>query len=419
MKGLRLFLAASVMICLARSASAAPMMKVKMAETYVKTAEAGGFTAKSAAKEARQRIDDLKKQYGADDPDVQALDKRLQAIENKDKAAQEAKYAQQKAEQEKAAADKKVNLQKLLPGPAAVVGFTAPRPWVLEKDYKDYRSDDDPVKKYVKTLGKQKKEDVLELDKQLRARIKEARAIVKAGGANQAEAEKEIERYDHFLNELEDPVRMNSDIKIDLEKKKMDFYSYRVFFTNFSREVRFNKNDGKCYFYGDNGEPEYIRDKELPFAEEAKMCLYYINVFLANQEDPDYMPYQSKAAVSCMKVKEAIENNSPKVVIFHPISQFPKGALHDSLAKEALPLARPVQLFSNAEDVIINSNDWEIHRNKLGIIIRRVCRGWVVVKDDLGKRVIPASWRQENQGGDTYGKLQLHTYGGNGRFYVK
>lgn len=418
MKALSLFLSASVVFCLASSASAAPPMKVKMAEAYVKTAEAGGFTAKSAAKEARQRIDDLKKQYGADDPDVQALEKRLQVIENKDKAEKEAKYAQQKAEQEKAAAAQKTDVLKQLPVPAAAVGFTAPRPWVLEKDYDRY-SDNSPLKKYVKSLGKEKREDVLELDKQLRARIKEARAIVKAGGANRAEAEKEIDRYDAFLNELEEPIRMNSDIKIDLEKKTMAFYSYRVFFSNFSREVRFNKKDGKHYFFGDNGEPEYIRSNELPYAEEAKMCLYYINVFLANQEDADYMPYQSKAAVSCMKVKEAIENNSPDVVIFHPISQFPKGALHDSLAKEALPLARPVQIFSNAVDVIISSNDWEIHRNKLGIIIRRVCRGWVVVKDDIGKRVIPASWCQENQGGDSYGKLRLHTYGGNARFYVK
>ena len=44
MKGIRLLLAASAMLCVTHSVSAANMMKVKMAETYLKTAEAGGFT---------------------------------------------------------------------------------------------------------------------------------------------------------------------------------------------------------------------------------------------------------------------------------------------------------------------------------------------------------------------------------------
>ena len=53
MKGIRLLLAVSAMFCMTHSVSAASMMKVKLAETCLKTAEAGGFTAKSAAKEAR------------------------------------------------------------------------------------------------------------------------------------------------------------------------------------------------------------------------------------------------------------------------------------------------------------------------------------------------------------------------------
>ncbi|MBR4676225.1 MAG: hypothetical protein IKP00_17345 [Victivallales bacterium] len=421
MKGIRLLLVASAMFCLTHSVSAASMMKVKMAETYLKTAEAGGFTAKSAAKEARQRVDALKKEYGEDDPDVQALEKRLLIIEGKEKAAQEEKRAKQQAEQ-KAEAEKKADVKSLLPVPAvaAAVGFTTPKPWVLDTDYEGW-NDKNPIEKYVKTLGQQKREEVLELDKQLRARIKEARAIVQAGGANQAEAEKEIERYEAFLGAVENPVLINCDIKIDAEKKRMDFYSVKIFFSNFSREVRFNKNDGKCYFYGDNGEPEYIRENELPYAQEALACMKWIYVFHSNQGNDDhYMQISSKAAVSCQKIEEALKNNSPNVVIFHPMDQFPKGALHDSLAKEALPLARTVPLLANAEEVIINSNDWEIFRNQLtGIITRRVCRGWTVVTDDIGKRVIPTSWGQENQGGNTYGKLYLNTYGGNAKFYVK
>ena len=70
-------------------------------------------------------------------------------------------------------------------------------------------------------------------------------------------------------------------------------------------------------------------------------------------------------------------------------------------------------------DVIINSNDWGIERNSLGFILRRVCVGWIIDKDDLGKRTIPAKWAQPNQGGNTYGKLELYTFGGYKKFYVK
>ncbi|MBQ7652372.1 MAG: hypothetical protein IJS15_15540 [Victivallales bacterium] len=416
MKGYRLLLAASAMLCLVHGVSAAPAMKVKMAEMYVKNAEGGGFTAKSAAKEARQRVDALKKEYGEDDPDVQALEKRLQAVENKDKAAQEAKAAQQQAEREKNEADNKAKAAKLLPAAPAVIAHTAPRPWVLEKDYESW-NDKHPVNKYVKNLGKEKREDVLELDKQLRARIEEDRKIVAAGGKGAEEAEQEIERYEAFLGKLGTVVSINSDIKIDVEKKKMDFYYVKVFFSNFSRDVKYNKADGKSYFYGKNGEPEYIREKEIPYAEETRKCMAFINVFCANQGNDHYMQIQSKAAVCAMNIEKAIKNNSPDVVIFHPFSQFPKGSMHDALAKDALACAKGA--FPNAVDVIVNSNDWAINRNQWGVIISRICSGWMVVQDDLGKKVIPARWYQDNQGGDKYGILQLGTYGGNSIFYVK
>ena len=412
---IRLLLAASAMFCLTQSVSSAPAMKVKMAEMYVKNAEGGGFTAKSAAKEARQRIDALKKEYGEDDPDVQALEKRLLVIEGKEKAAQEEKAAQQKAEREKNEADNKAKVEKILPAPA-VVGHTAPRPWVLETDYESW-NDKHPINKYIKNLGKEKKEDVLELDKQLRARIDEDRKIVAAGGKGQTEAEEEIERYKGFLGALETVVNINSDIKIDVEKKKMDFYYVKVFFSNFSRDVNYNKADGKCYFYGKNGEPEYIREKEIPYAEETRKLMAYINVFCANQGNDRYMQIQSKAAVCAMNIEKAIKNNSPDVVIFHPFSEFPKGSMHNALAKDALTCAKGA--FPNAVDVIVNSNDWAINRNQFGVIISRICSGWMVVQDDLGKKVIPARWYQDNQGGDKYGILQLGTYGGNKIFYVK
>jgi len=418
MKGIGLFFALTIMCCLAYTASAAPAMKVKMAESFVKTAEGGGFTAKTAAKEARQRVDELKKTYGADDPDVQALEKRLEAIEGKEKAAKEEKAAQEKAEQERLAAEKKAKEEEAAKAKnVATIAHKAAKPWVLDVEYEGW-NDKNPIKKYVKNLGKEKKEDVLELDKQLRARIAEDRQIVEADGDGKEEAEMEISRYEDFLYALEDPVRMNFNGNIDMEKKQLNFDSFQILLSNFSTKVMRNKKDGKFYFFGANGEPEYIREKELPFAQEAHNCMYYVNVFCANQPKEAFTQIQSKAAVCAMYTNQALKNNSPDVVIFHPVHEFPKGEMHSSaLAKEALQRALPV--LPNAVDVIINSNDWSIERNGLGIIIRRVCVGWVVVKDDLGKQVIPAKWFQPNQGGDSYGKLDLLNYGGNRRFYIQ
>ena len=129
------------------------------------------------------------------------------------------------------------------------------------------------------------------------------------------------------------------------------------------------------------------------------------------------MQIQSKAAVCAMNIEKAIKNNSPSVIKYHPISEFPKGAMHNALAKDALACAKGA--FPNAVDVIVSSNDWTINRNKWGVIISRICFGWMVVQDDLGKKVVPARWFQDNQGGDKYGKLKLGITGGNKVFYLK
>ena len=71
---------------------------------------------------------------------------------------------------------------------------TAPKPWILDYEYEGWNNDN-PIRKYIKELGKQEKEAVLELDKQLRARIDEDRKIVAADGPGADEAQEEIDRY--------------------------------------------------------------------------------------------------------------------------------------------------------------------------------------------------------------------------------
>ena len=295
---------------------------------------------------------------------------------------------------------------------------SAPRPWVLEKD--DDGRLDGPIGKYVANLGKEDSKAVKELDKQLRARIAEDRKIVAAGGPGKAEAEKEIERYEKFLSMVSDPIRFGFNGKIDLVKKSMTFDSYQVSVYRRTTHVQRNRADKKYYFFGNNGEPEFLRGKDLELAKEEIQRMGYISLFCANQ-DPDpgqrYMQDSSKAAVCCNFGRLALKNNSIDVVKVHPVPE--KGPLHDALAKDALACARGAYPNFNIVDVVIGKGDWEIQRNKFGVIIRRVCWGWVIRKDDIGLLAVPARWCQDNQGGNTYGRLQLFRYGGNSWFYVK
>lgn len=290
-------------------------------------------------------------------------------------------------------------------------------PWVLEKD--DEGGKNSPVSRYLQRLGREDRKDVIELDKQLRARIAEDRKIVAANAAGKEGAQKEIERYEKFLFALGDPIRFCFNGKIDTAKKSMTFESFQVSIHRRTTKVMRNPKDKKYYFYGDNGEPEYIRGKDLELAKEEIQRMGYISLFCANQKpdtpSQEFTQISSKAAVCCIAGRAALKNNSLSVVIFHPMPA--KGALHDALAKQALACAlRPCP---NAVAVVIGDSEWSIQRNRIGVILRRVCNGWIIVKDDIGRRAIPAKWAQPNQGGSSYGNLHLFIYGGNKRFYVK
>ena len=289
-------------------------------------------------------------------------------------------------------------------------------PWPLTRD--DNGEQNGPAAEYLKNLGKEPREAVIALDKQLRERIAEDRKIVAAGGPGKDQAEKEIERYDAFLSKLSEPARYDFNGKIDLVKKSMTFDFYTVFVDRRTTKVMRFAKDKKYYFFGSNGEPEFLRGKDLEIAKEDIQRMGYISLFCGNQNpDPGqgYMQVSSKAAVCCIYGRQALKNNSIDVVIKHPMPA--KGALHDELAKEALACARG--RFPDAEGVLINSNDWEIQRNRFGVIIRRVAWGWIIVKDDIGRKTIPAKWEQPNQGGSSYGKLQLFRSGGNNWFYLE
>ena len=292
----------------------------------------------------------------------------------------------------------------------------APVPWVLAKD--DDGQSDSPVKQYVKNLGKEPREAVIALDKQLRERIAEDRKIIASNGPGKAAAQKEIERYESFLDELGDPLRFCFNGKIDIVKKSMRFDSYRVPVYRRTTMVMRNPQDKKYYFIGANGEPEFLRGKDLELAKEDIQRMGYISHFCGKQQpDPRqvYMQISSKAAICCISGRQALANNSIKVVRFHPMPA--KGALHDALAKDALACIRT--RLPKTEAIVIGDNDWYIQRNRLGIIICRICCGWAIVRDDIGKRAIPVKWSQPNQGGSSYGRLQLRNFGGNKTFYIK
>lgn len=411
MKAIRVFLAIFAMAVLTHEVFAAPSMKLKMAESFVKTAEGGGFTAKSAAKEARQRIDALKEEY-PDDADVLALDNRLLAVEGKEQAAKAAKQAEAAKKAEEAKAAEEVKAKDLYPAPVVTAGHKAPLPWIMAKDDKDRMNG--PIVTYIKNLGKEDAEDVKELDKQLRERAEEDRKIVAAGGEGKFAAQQELDRYETFLYRLGDQL-LAFNGKIDLEQGKATFISYPIFMVNSSTSLEHSKKDNKFYFFGQNGEPEYIRGDNLAAIKVELKRMYYINVFCDSQTNKEFQKTQTIAALCCNYGQQAIKNNTIDIVRLHPMPE--KGSLHNGLAKEALACA--LTKYPNAVDVVIGDSDWTIMRNSLGIILRRVCCGWIIVKDDIGRQAIPAKWAQPNAGGDTYTKLELYIYGGNDRFYLK
>lgn len=418
----------------------APPMKVKMAEVYVKNAEKGGATARSALKEARQRVDELKKSY-ADDPSVADLDRRLVAAEEKERAAAEAKAAAYKAKVEKEEAERKafeahadavnkatqdrLDARKAeaaaeAAAQAQTIGRTAALPWVMEQPGRIYSQErEKKFDEYIAKLGTAKKDDVVALVNQLKARAEEDRKIVKANATGWNKAQEELDCYDEFLSRMWDNVlRLNFDGKADVAANTIQLNSYRIPVPTASVLLMWCERDKLyCFSDPDSKESDYVYDDKAVNAIKFHLnTLYFISCFCYGQEDQGHKKTYGVSRFLVEKISEALKNNTKDRMTYHPRPT--AGAMHKEFGKEALALAQAHEYFQGATEAIVCSDDWFVDHDRLGNITRRRIEGWVLKPTDPGTRLLPAKWDQPYQGGGKYGKLKLSTYGGR-RYWVK
>jgi len=421
MKTLTTLLAAGAAAMMTAGALAgAPTMKVKMAEVFVKGAEKGGIMTKSNANDARKRIDELKQSY-ADDPAVVALDERLKKVEDTiaadERERADAKKAQAEKEQAEKAAAEKAAAEAAQP---QTVVRTAALPWVMEQPGRIYSQErEKKFDEYIAKLGVAKKDDVVALINQLKARAEEDRKIVKANATGWSKAQEELDCYDEFLSRMWDNVlRLNFDGKADVASDTIQLNSYRIPVPTASVLLMWCERDKLyCFSDPDSKESDYVYDDKAVNAIKFHLnTLYYISCFCYGQEDRGHKKTYGVSWFLVEKISEALKNNTKDRMTYHPRPT--AGAMHGEFGKEALALAQAHEYFQGATEAIVCSDDWFIDHDRLGNITRRRIEGWVLKPTGPGTRLLPAKWEQPYQGGGKYGKLKLSTYGGR-RYWVK
>ena len=408
---------AVVAATLLAGAEPANKMKLKIAESYVATAERnakrGKTMAKQSAKDARQRVDELMK-TSSDDPAVLVLNERLKILEVPFETEAKEREEAKKAAEEKLAAEK---AQKKAEAEAeaaknAALAHKAELPWVMEK------TDRDAINKYIASLGRiTDSKQVGDFKKALDARAEEDRRIIEAKGKEADAAKEELDRYELFLDELGHQTLVgyfNGDI--DLAKKSVNFKELRIRTVNSSVFVRISSDDKKPYFYEMNGARCYVEGDDVKAIVEAQRRFYYVDYFLMNRENTTYRKNSAAARVMFDYIRKALANNSPDKIEFAPMPK--KGSLHGQFAKEALETIRTqADSYKDVYEVVIDADFWQTE-TKLGNVVRRKFGGWGLKKMKYGVRAYRVQWCQDHMGGGQYGKLRLYATAG-GSMYVK
>ena len=420
MKMTKLMLSAAVAAVVAHGAFASPagMMKLKMAEMIVKTAEkncerfGSGTMAKQSTREARERVNGLL-QTSADDPAVVALDERVKKLEGKfDAEAKEREEAHKafeanKAAEKKAADDAAAAKASL----GASLAHKAPLPWPMEKE------DRDRIAKYVEELGQISNSKLVgELKDALEARAAEDRKIVEAKVDGWEKAQEELSLYNLFLDQLgHRTVVFDFTGDVDLETKMVNFKQVSIRTYNSTIYVR-PAEDKKVYFYEANKARCFVEGKEMDAVNEALRRFFYVNYFLKDSEDKDFQKNAMAAGVIFGYIKQAVANNSPDKIEYAPMPK--KGALHEQFAKEALQtITTQSDNYKDVYEVIIDADNWQVE-SKFGGIERRKFGGWGLKKYKYGIRAFRVQWCQDYLGGGKYAPLRLYATAG-GHMYVK
>ena len=396
-------------------AAPAGMMKLKMAEMLVVTAEKNaarfktGTMVKQSVSEARQRVDALMKD-SSDDPAVVALDARVKKLEAPFEADAKERAEAAKAKEEQQAAARKAEAEAAAAKNAAFE-HKAELPWAMEKE------DRDRIAKYVDELGRTTNSKLVgDFKKALDARADEDRKIVEANGKGVDKAKEELELYELFLDQVGYlPIVGYFNGDVDLEKNIVNFKELRIRTSNSSVYVR-TAEDQKLYFYEMNGARCYVEGDDIRAIQEAQRRFYYVDYFLMNRDDVNYRKNSMIARVLFDYIRKAMANNSPENIEFAPMPK--KGALHEQFAKEALAtITTQADNYKDVYEVIIDADNWQTE-TKFGSVVRRKFGGWGLKKKKYGIRAFRVQWCQDHLGGGKYAPLRLYATAG-GNMYVK
>lgn len=276
-------------------------------------------------------------------------------------------------------------------------------PWILK-----YCSDSNTqeVKKYISALGRTSDTKSVEAVRDLlRARVETVKKAVADPNPNPERPmqEKELKNYDHFLEML----RMATTRIFDGKQVEMVISG--------GKTLAMPGANGKVYFHDASRERTFLYDEQVAEAMEIIRIYEYAMLFFDGCGDADYQKEIEKIKKSIELIREAIKNNKPENLTFHPMPQ--PGNLN-TYADKALKCARDSKSYTyEVARVIVDDNTWTIDYN-LSTPVRRKFNAWVLLRRPCGFTAYRAIFCEPYQGNGKYGELKLYGLGGGG-FYVK
>ena len=278
-----------------------------------------------------------------------------------------------------------------------------------------------------------------ELRSQLDARFKHNHALDKINSGPDYDVklwesiQKENERYWQFydkisswtlvlINSTKVTEDANGAVSVSTKGSLMTANKYRA--KGSAQGITLVSRNGKYVFATLGGQGSFLNAADL---EGAKKCAKQMHLFqIFTKDTPQlwdelgekysntqkYMYYNQNVYANA--ADQAIANNTPENIDYKPMPK--AGSMHAKFKTEALAIAKADD--PNVLDVIITSNDWDVVMK--GIVPeRRNIYGYIVTKDELGKKCSERVWTQKYQGNNNYGKLKAGGVGVSSDFYVK
>ena len=278
-----------------------------------------------------------------------------------------------------------------------------------------------------------------ELRSQLDARFKHNHTLDKINSGPDYDVklwesiQKENERYWQFydkisswslvlINSTKVTEDANGAVSVSTKGSLMTANKYRA--KGSAQGITIVSRNGKYVFASLGGQGSFLNAADL---EGAKKCAKQMHLFqIFTKDTPQlwdelgekysntqkYMYYNQNVYANA--ADQAIAQNAPENIEFKAMPK--AGSMHAKFKTEALAIAKADD--PNVLDVIITSNDWDVVMK--GIVPeRRNIYGYIVTKDELGKKCSERVWTQKYQGNGNYGKLKAGGVGVSADFYVK